>query len=92
MDSETVIQSILEIANNGFYANGAVELLQNELKELYSPIEIRNIIKVAQRSEIAHNKKKFSECIYELLSNKIFPISHGDNIKEWLLICSLLNS
>ncbi|HFD86336.1 MAG TPA: hypothetical protein ENJ35_01520 [Gammaproteobacteria bacterium] len=71
MDKETVIESIVEIANAGSYTYEAIELLNEELAAYgYSDSEIQSLIKVASRGGKIEDKSKYANSIYSILEDQ----------------------
>lgn len=71
MDKQTVIETIIEIANNGQFAKEAVVLLHGELKDYgYNPNEIHVILQTAVKANEQSNKERYAKNIYAIINDK----------------------
>lgn len=77
MDKETVVETIIEIADRGQFAKEAMLLLINELESFgYSKNEIYIILKTAIKGSKQYNKRRYANNLYGIIKDKINAKSH----------------
>jgi hypothetical protein len=70
VDRETVIESIVEIAERGSYSCFAVEQLESELSRCgYELADRRTIVEVSLQAGAEHDPRKFASALYEVLES-----------------------
>jgi len=90
MDEETVIESIIEVANKGSYSFLALEQLNSELNRYgYTDTEIQSLIKLACMGSKANNKRKYAIGMFGIISNKSTTRIHLNEISDIYTLCLL---
>ena len=92
MDEETVVESIIEIANDAHHKYKGIELLHEEFGAFgYTSDEINAVIEIVKTDHNNSHKSIYAKKLYSMLSNKETTRMYLNDKNKFKLVLSLFH-